>query len=63
MDGASYHKSPELRDYLDLVNKAKSPERWKINYILFAPKVPEKKSSRRYLATRKKSDEKNRISL
>ena len=40
-DGASYHKSQELRDYLDLVNKGKSPEKWKINCILFAPNAPE----------------------
>jgi hypothetical protein len=32
-EGASYHKSQELRDYLDLVNKGKSPEQWKINCI------------------------------
>jgi transposase len=40
-DGASYHKSQELRDYLDLVNKGKTPEEWKINCILFAPNAPE----------------------
>jgi len=35
--GASYHKSQELRIYLDLVNKEKVLEEWKINCILFAP--------------------------
>ncbi len=40
-EGANYHKSQELRDYLDLVNKGKSPEEWKINCILFAPNAPE----------------------
>jgi hypothetical protein len=35
--GASYHKSQELRIYLDLVNKEKILEEWKINCILFAP--------------------------
>jgi transposase len=38
---ASYHKSQGLRDYLDLVNKRKSPEEWKINCILFARNAPE----------------------
>ena len=40
-EGASYHKSQHLRDYLDLVNKGKSPKEWKINCILFAPNAPE----------------------
>jgi transposase len=40
-EGANYHKSQELRDYLNLVNKGKSPEKWKINCILFAPNAPE----------------------
>jgi transposase len=40
-DGASYHKSPEFREYLDLVNKGKPPEKWQINCILFAPNAPE----------------------
>ena len=30
-DGATYHKSQELREYLELVNKGKSPEEWQIN--------------------------------
>jgi len=40
-DGASYHKSQEFREYLDLVNKGKLPEKWQINSILFAPNAPE----------------------
>jgi transposase len=40
-DGATYHKSQELREYLELVNKGKSPEEWQINCILFAPNAPE----------------------
>jgi transposase-like protein len=40
-DKASYHKSQKLKDYLDLVNKGKNPEKWKINCILFAPTAPE----------------------
>jgi hypothetical protein len=30
-----------VKDYLDLVNKGESPEKGKINCILFAPKTPE----------------------
>ena len=40
-EGAIYHKSQELREYLELVNKGKSPEEWQINCILFAPNAPE----------------------
>jgi len=40
-DGATYHKSQELREYLELVNDGKSPEEWQINCILFAPNAPE----------------------
>jgi len=40
-DGATYHKSQELREYLELVNKGKCPEEWQINCILFAPNAPE----------------------
>ena len=40
-DGATYHKSQQLREYLELVNKGKSPEEWQINCILFAPNAPE----------------------
>ena len=40
-DGATYHKPQELREYLELVNKEKSPEEWQINSILFAPNPPE----------------------
>jgi transposase len=40
-EGAIYHKSQDLMDYLNLVNKGKSPEEWKINCILFAPNAPE----------------------
>jgi transposase len=32
-EGATYHKSQELREYLELVNDGKSPEEWQINCI------------------------------
>jgi transposase len=41
LDGATYHKSQKLREYLELVNKGKFPEEWQINCILFAPNAPE----------------------
>jgi len=30
-DGGTYHNSQELIEYLELVNKGKSPEKWQIN--------------------------------
>lgn len=53
-NGASYHKSQELKEYLELVNQGKSPEEWQVNCILFAPNA-RTKSSRKYLVTRKES--------
>jgi hypothetical protein len=41
-DGAKYHKLQQLREYLELVNKAKYPDKWQINCILFAPNAPNK---------------------
>jgi hypothetical protein len=41
-DGETSHKSQELIEYLELVNKGKSPEKWQINCILFAPNAPNK---------------------
>jgi hypothetical protein len=41
-EGATYPKSQKLREYLELVNKGKSPEKWQINCILFAPNDPNK---------------------
>ena len=40
-NGATYHKGQELREYLELVNKGKSPEEWQINCILFVQNAPE----------------------
>jgi transposase len=40
-DEKTSHKLQELIEYLELVNKGKSPEKWQINCILFAPKAPE----------------------
>ncbi len=39
-DGASYHKSKQLRAYLSEVNQGLEPEDWKIHCVLFAPNDP-----------------------
>lgn len=40
-DGASYHKSSEMKDYLAEINNGLTPENWKITLELFAPNAPE----------------------
>jgi transposase len=40
-DGASYHRSAELKEYLDSVNNGLDEEKWKITCIRFAPNAPE----------------------
>lgn len=40
-DGASYHRSREVKSYLDLVNQGLEPKNWKITCIRFAPNAPE----------------------
>jgi len=40
-DGASYHKSGELKEYLAEVNRGLPENGWKITLILFAPHAPE----------------------
>jgi putative transposase len=40
-DGASYHKSDEVKEFLAAVNKNCEPEQWQITCILFAPNAPE----------------------
>jgi transposase len=39
-DGASYHRSQEVKDYLAQVNQGLEPEEWKITCIRFAPNDP-----------------------
>ena len=41
LDGASYHKYGEFRDFLLTVNSDKEPENWSITCILFAPNAPQ----------------------
>jgi putative transposase len=40
-DGASYHKSAEVKEFLALVNNNHEPTDWRITCILFAPNSPE----------------------
>jgi transposase len=40
-DGASYHRSTEMREYLEGVNLGHSREQWPITCIQFAPYAPE----------------------
>jgi transposase len=40
-DGASYHRSKEVKSYLDSVNQGLEPHLWKITCIRFAPNAPE----------------------
>lgn len=40
-DGASYHKSDELKAFLATVNEHCKPEQWLITCMLFAPNAPE----------------------
>ena len=40
-DGASYHKSDEVKDFLASVNNNYEPTEWRITCIVFAPNAPE----------------------
>ncbi len=39
-DGASYHRSKEIRGFLDSVNQSLPTEQWKIHCVRFAPNCP-----------------------
>ena len=40
-DGASYHRSQELKDYLQFLNTGREPEERQLTCIRFAPNAPE----------------------
>jgi transposase len=40
-DGASYHKSQEIKDFLASTNDGKEESQWEYTCILFAPNAPE----------------------
>jgi hypothetical protein len=39
-DGASYHRSQEIKNFLDEVNQGLSTDQWKIHCVRFAPNCP-----------------------
>ena len=39
-DGASYHRSEKLKEYLESINEGKSEEKWRVTCIRFAPNCP-----------------------
>lgn len=40
-DGASYHKSEEVKDFLAIMNAGHEASQWQFTCILFAPNAPE----------------------
>ena len=42
-DGATYHRSKEVRDFLDEVNQGLPTDQWKIRVCRFAPNCPKQK--------------------
>lgn len=62
-DGASYHQSDEVKDFLASVNHEYEPSQRQITCILLAPNAPERSSSRRCLVTGKELFEKVLVSM
>ena len=52
-DGASYHRSGEVKSYLHSVNQNLETQEWKVTCIRFALNAPEQNQARRCLAQRK----------
>jgi hypothetical protein len=48
-DGASYHRSKEVRGFLDQVNQNLVTDQWKIHCVRFAPNCPEQNPPIGYL--------------
>ena len=40
-DGATYHKSEEVIDFLTEINAGLEEEDWRVTFVLFAPNAPE----------------------
>jgi transposase len=40
-DGATYHRSAELKEYLERINGDLPPEQWRLTLWFFAPNAPE----------------------
>jgi transposase len=50
-DGASYHRSKEIRGFLDSVNQSLPTDKWKIHCVRFAPNCPVQNPLLGYLVT------------
>ena len=50
-DGASYHRSQEVKDYLQSLNTERPQPSWQLTCIRFAPNAPPAKSWRRCFVT------------
>ncbi len=50
-DGASYHRSEQMQQYLEQVNAGKTESHWQLHCLRFAPNAPQRSSSRRHLVT------------
>ncbi|AUB36382.1 Transposase [Nostoc flagelliforme CCNUN1] len=48
-DGATYHRSQDVRAFLDSMNQGLSTEEWKIHCVRFAPNCPEQNPRLGYL--------------
>lgn len=57
-DGASYHRSDEMKAFLASVNSGYESAHWQVTCILFAPNAPQRSSCRRCLVTGKEFLEK-----
>ncbi len=44
-DGASYHRSQTVRDFLAQVNQEQSTHQWQIHCVCFAPNCPQRSSN------------------
>ncbi len=50
-DGAFYHRSQEVKDYLQSLNTLREQHSWQLTCIRFAPNAPEQNPALRYLVT------------
>jgi putative transposase len=55
-DGASYHRSQQIKDYLDSLNANLEKEQWLITCVHICPKCTSTEPCGRYLVARKKTD-------
>lgn len=48
-DGANYHRSTKMQEFLAQTNEERPQDAWKITCVRLAPNAPERSSGRRYL--------------